>query len=209
MMVHSWHTQHIKVFFLDKNTNKTHYLNPKAWTSRRRWSSHADMIHQYSHCIEKRLNAMNYTNIELYMDIWRSMNRRFNQRQIDPRVDLLKAKWSPFEKTEWLIPLMSDLSGWREKLAEIEDYFEKKNRNFELTFVADLNGLTLENFISESLNATIEVLNGKINVEIEIEPKDSNKKDKKENESFNVTLHPGEKLNVIFLLYNLTKNFKY
>lgn len=59
-------------------------MNPKAWTDRRRWSSHADMIVQYSKCIEKRLNAANYTDVELYFDVWRSMNHRFNQRQIDP-----------------------------------------------------------------------------------------------------------------------------
>ena len=57
MMVHSWHTQHIKISFYDKNTNKTHYLNPKAWTSSKRWSSHGDMMHQYAKCIKNKLNS--------------------------------------------------------------------------------------------------------------------------------------------------------
>lgn len=126
MMVHSWHTQHIKIYFLDKKTNKTQYINPKAWTSRRRWSSHADMIYQYSRCIKDRLGRFGYEEIELHMDIWRSMNHRFNQRQIDPRVDLVKANWSPLENTQWLIPLMTDLSDWRTKMKEIEDKYQNK-----------------------------------------------------------------------------------
>lgn len=115
MMIHSWHTQHIKIHFIDKNTNETHYLNPKAWTSRRRWSSHADMIYQYSNCIKERLRSYNYTNIELYIDVWRSMNHRFNQRQLDPRVNLIEAEWNPFKQTEWIIPLLTELSDWRKK----------------------------------------------------------------------------------------------
>ncbi len=83
-------------------------MNPKSWTTRRRWSSHSDMIIQYlqeffvlnnhiilsyiyilnqryANCIEKKLYTANYTDIELYFDVWRSMNHRFNQRQLDPR----------------------------------------------------------------------------------------------------------------------------
>jgi vitamin K-dependent gamma-carboxylase len=123
MMVHSWHTQHIKIQFVDKTTNTTHYINPKAWSSRRRWSSHADMIYQYAQCIQERLRAFGYADVELYMDVWRSMNHRFNQRQLDPRVDLTKAKWHPFERTEWLMPLMTELSDWRSKMKTIEEKF--------------------------------------------------------------------------------------
>ena len=125
MMVHSWHTQHIKISFYDKNTNKTHYLNPKAWTSSKRWSSHGDMMHQYAKCIKNKLNAYNYTNIELYIDVWRSMNHRFNQRQLDPRVDLLKAEWSPFKPTKWLLPLLTELREWRKKMHELEKEAEE------------------------------------------------------------------------------------
>ena len=185
-MVHSWHTQHIKIYFVDKKNNQTHYLNPKAWTTRRRWSSHGDMMYQYAKCIEQRLNENGFKDVELYFDIWRSMNHRFNQRQVDPRVDMTKVEWSPFKEAKWLIPLMSDLSGWRSKLKEIEDYYSKNNTDFDLTFVADLKGLKLENFISPFLNSTIEVLNGK--VEIETESKNGKKK--------NTTLNVGEKLNL-------------
>jgi vitamin K-dependent gamma-carboxylase len=166
MMVHSWHTQHIKISFKDKDTNQTHYINPRAWSTRRRWSSHADMIHQYGKCIQERLKNNNFTNIELHMDIWRSMNHRFHQRQIDPKVDLTQAKWSPFEETRWLMPLLTNLSDWRTKMKDIEIKMGKIDRNLDITFVADFPGLMLENYISNDLNATIEVLNGQINVEI-------------------------------------------
>ena len=123
---------------------------------------------------------------------------------MDPRVDLAKAKWSPFEQTEWIIPLQTELSDWRSKLKEIEAKFREANRDFELTFIADLNGLKLENYISGYLNASIEVLKGKVNVEIEIEEDGSNaanktvkseKKSKKIRKQ-NVTLGIGEKFEV-------------
>ena len=206
MMVHSWHTQHIKISFLDKNTNTTHYLNPKAFTTRKRWSSHADMTYQYVNCIKERLtNQFNYSNIELYIDVWRSMNHRFNQRQIDPRVDLFKAEWSPFKTTEWTIPLMTDLSSWRDKMKEIEDKFQKNDKIYDLTFVADLNGLKLENFISSYLNSSIEVINGRVNVELE-EELESEKSKKKKIFRKNVTLNVGDKLQVKWTNKNLKIN---
>lgn len=132
------------------------------------------------------------------------MNHRFNQRQLDPRVDLAKAKWSPFEQTDWIIPLQTELSDWRSKLKEIEAKFREANRDFELTFIADLNGLKLENYISGYLNASIEVLKGKVNVEIEIEEDSSNAENKtvksekksKKIRKQNVTLDVGEKFEV-------------
>jgi vitamin K-dependent gamma-carboxylase len=190
MMVHSWHTQHIKIHFIDKKTKKTHYLDPKAWTSKRRWSSHGDMIYQYAQCIKHKLHAYNYTDIELYMDVWRSMNHRFNQRQLDPRVDLLKAEWSPWKTTPWLMPLMTDLSPWRSKLKEIEEKYKKLNSFYDLTFVADFNGLSLENYVSQHLNTSIEVLSGKVNVELI------------DNKKKNYTLTPGRKLQVLILQFH-------
>ncbi len=189
MMVHSWHTQHIKINFIDKKTNKTHYLNPKAWTNRRRWSSHADMIYQYANCIKERLHSYNYTEIELYMDIWRSLNHRFHQRQIDPRVNMANAKWNPFEQTEWIIPLLSDLTDWRTKMKQIEDEYSDKNVN--LTFLADLKGLKLENYVSKNLKSAIEVLDGQVKVEIKEKTENSSRKT-------NYTLNKGDKIQVLF-----------
>ena len=203
MMIHSWHTQHIKISFLDKTTNQTHYLNPKAWTTRRRWSSHADMIKQYSECIENRLTGMNYSNIELYIDVWRSMNHRFNQRQLDPRVDMTKAKWNHFTETKWLMPLLTELSDWREKLQDIEREHVEKSDEYDLTFVADFNGLKLENYISKSLNTSLEVLNGQVNVELDVSVNNWTS-ERMTNDSFssvgvikvNKTLVSGQKLEV-------------
>lgn len=114
------------------------------------------------------------------MDIWRSMNHRFNQRQIDPRVNLLKAEWSPLKQTSWLMPLLTDLNDWRTKIDEIGDSITKENEFIDLTFVADFPGLHLENYVAKRLNATIEVLNGQVNVETD---KDTN-----------YTLNVGDKL---------------
>lgn len=42
-------------------------------------------------------------------------------------------------------------------------------KEYDLTFVADLPGLKLENYVSEHMNASVEVLKGKVNLEIEYE----------------------------------------
>jgi vitamin K-dependent gamma-carboxylase len=139
------------------------------------------------------------------MDIWRSMNQRFNQRQVDPRVNLLKAKWTPFEDTKWIVPLLTELSNWRAKMKEIEKKFRESEtkQDYELTFVADLHGLKLENYISNYLNSSIEVLNGKINVEFDVEQvenistKNTTIKQKIKTVKKNFTLGPGDKLQVI------------
>ncbi|CAF1262070.1 unnamed protein product [Adineta steineri] len=168
MMVHSWHTQHVKITFLDKKTNEPHYLRPTAWASAKRWSSHADMIVQYAQCIKGKLKQHGYDDVELRFDIWRSMNGRFNQRQIDPRIDLLSSdvKWSPFQDTPWLQPLLTNLSDWRTRMQKIETELSSKDQNVLVTFVADFPGLFLENYIPADLNTTIEVLEGQIVVEM-------------------------------------------
>lgn len=65
------------------------------------------------------------------------------------------------------MPLLTELSDWRVKMTHIEKELAKENEEYDLTFVADFNGLKLENFISNSLNASIEVLKGVVNVEME------------------------------------------
>jgi vitamin K-dependent gamma-carboxylase len=70
------------------------------------------------------------------------MNGRFNQRQIDPRIDLLSpdVKWSPFEDTPWLLPLLTNLSDWRTRMQQIENELSTKDQNVLVTFVADFPG---------------------------------------------------------------------
>jgi len=142
MMVHSWHTQHVKITFVDKKTDEPHYLRPTAWATAKRWSSHADMIVQYAQCIQTKLKEHGYDDIELYFDIWRSMNGRFNQRQLDPRLNVLSAdaKWTPFEDTKWMLPLLTNLSDWRTRMLQIEQERSNQDQNVLVTFVADFPG---------------------------------------------------------------------
>ena len=127
------------------------------------------MTKQYATCLARKLREHEELNISdpaVYFDIWRSMNRRFQQRIFDPRVDIVKARWSPFEKPKWVLPLMVDLSPWRSKLDEIEQKALSENNNYtDVVFVADFPGLNLENFVKEDLNASITVLEGTLVVE--------------------------------------------
>jgi vitamin K-dependent gamma-carboxylase len=70
------------------------------------------------------------------------MNGRFNQRQMDPRIDLLSpdTKWNPFEETTWLQPLLTNLSDWRTRMLQIETDLSSKDQNVLVTFVADFPG---------------------------------------------------------------------
>lgn len=126
-------------------------------------------------------------------------------RIFDPRVDVVKADWSPFRPNPWLMPLLVDLSPWRTKFQEIESSLDNQT---EIVFIADfpgctfplifcfaysdmnqltihpLSGLHLENFVSEDLgNTSIHMLQGKVIVEVVEEKK-------------NYTLQPNEQINV-------------
>lgn len=167
MMVHTWNLQHLKITYIDKETGEEGYLNPKAWVLSGRWSSHPDMIKQYARCVEQRLASYNITDIELHIDVWRALNDRFQQRSVDPRVNLLEASWSPFTQTQWVLPLLVDLSDWRGKLAEIEKEIFEQDSDTDVVFVADFPGLYLENFVQEELgNTSITVMKGQVVVEL-------------------------------------------
>ncbi|KAL7667475.1 hypothetical protein ACOME3_010708 [Neoechinorhynchus agilis] len=169
MMVHSWHTQHIKITCLDKKTNKTFFIKKDSYTSTSRWSSHADMIKQHAVCIARQLekdNDKKNGRYAIYMDIWRSMNHRFEQRQVNPHVDISTAPWSPFHPSEWIIPLYRNLSHWRHKIEFIRKEVENMDNGIQTTFVADAPGLTLTNFIENEISALLVVLDGEVTVEI-------------------------------------------
>jgi len=167
---------------------------------------------QYAQCIKGKLKEHDYDDVELRFDIWRSMNGRFNQRQIDPRIDLLSpdAKWSPFKDTSWLQPLLTNLSDWRTRMQEIQNDLATKDQNALITFVADFPGkekknlfpksnnylgLFLENYIPPDLNTTIEVLEGQITVEML-----SLKKNVTLNVGQNISVPSGDYHNGLFLL---------
>ncbi|XP_069773792.1 vitamin K-dependent gamma-carboxylase [Narcine bancroftii] len=169
MMVHSRSHQHVKITYKDGVTGEIGYLNPGVWTQSRRWKDHADMLKQYSTCLAQELHRYNIVDPEIYFDIWVSINDRFQQRLFDPRVDVVRAEWSPFAKTSWLMPLLVNLSPWRLKFEEIEKTLDNQT---DVVFIADFPGLHLENFVSEDLgNTSIQVLKGELAVEIVAETK--------------------------------------
>uniref|UniRef100_A0A8C9SK90 Gamma-glutamyl carboxylase n=1 Tax=Scleropages formosus TaxID=113540 RepID=A0A8C9SK90_SCLFO len=179
MMVHSRSHQHVKITYRDGKTGDIGYLNPGVFTQSRRWKDHGDMLKQYATCLSRHLPRYNITDPEIYFDIWVSINERFQQRIFDPRVDIVKAEWSPFRPNPWLMPLLVDLSPWRVKFSEIEGTLDNQT---EVVFIADFPGLHLENYVSGDLgNTSVQVLQGQVNVEI-VE------------EKVNYTLHPGDKM---------------
>ncbi|XP_027031142.2 vitamin K-dependent gamma-carboxylase [Tachysurus fulvidraco] len=179
MMVHSRSHQHVKITYKDGVTGEIGYLNPGVFTQSRRWKDHGDMLKQYAACLSRTLPHYNISEPQIYFDIWVSINDRFQQRIFDPRVDIVKADWSPFCTNPWLMPLLVDLSPWRTKFQEIEGTLDNQT---EVVFIADFPGLHLENYVSEDLgNTSVQVLQGTVNVEILKEMK-------------NYTLVPGEKM---------------
>ncbi|XP_022359868.1 vitamin K-dependent gamma-carboxylase isoform X1 [Enhydra lutris kenyoni] len=179
MMVHSRSHQHVKITYRDGRTGELGYLNPGVFTQSRRWKDHADMLKQYATCLSHLLPKYNVTDPQIYFDIWVSINDRFQQRIFDPRVDIVQAAWSPFQRTPWLQPLLMDLSPWRTKLQEIKSSLDNHT---EVVFIADFPGLHLENFVSEDLgNTSIQLLQGEVTVELVAEQK-------------NQTLQEGEKM---------------
>ena len=127
------------------------------------------MIKQYALCVASRIKEtpeLGIQNPQIYIDVWRSLNKRFQQRLIDPDVDLVSAPWSPFEEVKWIRPLLTGLTPWREKLHEIRTQTYMRSNISDVTFVADFPGLYLENFIDEEVVANLTVLYGSVNVEI-------------------------------------------
>ncbi|KAM7369066.1 hypothetical protein PAMP_013365 [Pampus punctatissimus] len=179
MMVHSRSHQHVKITYKDGKTGEIGYLNPGVFTQSRRWKDHGDMLKQYASCLNQFLPRYNISDPEIYFDIWSECFPSL--RIFDPRVDIVKADWSPFQTNTWLMPLLVDLSPWRTKFQEIEGSLDNQT---EIVFIADFPGLHLENFVSEDLgNTSIHVLQGQVNVEVVDEKK-------------NYTLQPGEQIQV-------------
>ncbi|NWU87516.1 VKGC carboxylase, partial [Onychorhynchus coronatus] len=137
---------------------------PQVFTQSRRWRDHADMLKQYSSCLSRLLPRYNVSRPRIYFDVWVSINERFQQRLVDPHVDLVRAPWSPWTPTPWLLPLLVDLSPWRQRLQELEAQLDGHT---DTVFIADFPGLHLENFVSEDLgNTSLRVLRGQVLVEL-------------------------------------------
>lgn len=171
MMISTYETTATSIKVIDNSNNRTHFLEPYAFTEYDRWTKSADMAKQYAHCISDKLttffdsNPLESKDISVYFDVWCSMNRRFQQRVFDPSEDLLKAKWSPFQETQWVLPLLDQFNYMRPEIKKMATGVYEWNNYSDVLFFADFPGLTLENFISLDLeNVTISVLEGKIEV---------------------------------------------
>ncbi|XP_030757480.1 vitamin K-dependent gamma-carboxylase-like isoform X1 [Sitophilus oryzae] len=180
MMVHSWNSVLVVVKVVDNESGQEHFLDPNAWSLKNRWNYYADMSLQYAQCIKKNLNEGIKENneeivipdisknISIYIDVWCSLNGRFQQRMYDPNYDLLRAKWSPFEPVEWLMPLMIEYNNFREQIPEIIEHVHSWNNESNVIFVADFPGMYLENFIEEDFhNVSLTVLRGEVVYEME------------------------------------------
>ncbi|XP_074649215.1 vitamin K-dependent gamma-carboxylase-like [Tubulanus polymorphus] len=189
MMVQSWSEQHLHVKFVDKNTGYVGFLNPHAWTDSKqtRWNSYADMLKQYAYCVQDKLaTRYNITNIELYVDVWKSVNSRIHQRMFNPTVDLISAEWDVFKQTKWTMPLQEQFNYMRAETKNIMKQLGERTNHTQVVTVIDFPGLVLENFIKKEVrNPIIQVLHGAVNLEIPMRVPGKNTVEKK-----NLTITP-------------------
>lgn len=85
-------------------------------------------------------NYITSDNISVYVDVWCSLNKRFQQRMYDPNYDLLRANWSPFESVEWLMPVLMEYSGFRTTMNDISREVYSWSNNSDVLFIADFPG---------------------------------------------------------------------
>jgi vitamin K-dependent gamma-carboxylase len=209
MMVHSWDTNLVVVKVVDNNSGGEYFLDPEAWTQNERWTKHADMCVQYAQCLKKNLmldleqeksrpkakllnevgpKHITSENISIFIDVWCSLNGRFQQRMFDPNYDLLQANWSPFKPVEWLKPVLSEYNDLRSQMNRISQNVFSWSNYSDVLFIADFPGLHLENFITEDLrNVTLTVLEGEVFYEVEDEHAD---------QSFGIRLNKNESVPV-------------
>ena len=169
MMVHAWETVLVTIKVVENESQREHFLHPNVFALNDRWTKHPDMAYQYAHCLEKQLvknepeSILSSTNISIYFDVWCSLNGRFQQRFFDPNVNMLSATWSPFRRTEWVLPLLDGFNGMRSKITEIRQTVLEWNNQSDVIFVADFPKLTLSNFIQPELtNVSLTLLQGRI-----------------------------------------------
>lgn len=53
------------------------------------------------------------SNLSVYMDVWCSLNGRFQQRIFDPNVDMLTVDWHPFKHVSFVMPLLTQYNSYR------------------------------------------------------------------------------------------------
>ncbi|XP_018368720.1 PREDICTED: vitamin K-dependent gamma-carboxylase [Trachymyrmex cornetzi] len=181
MMVHSWDTIHVVIKVHDNVNDEIRYLDPVAWVQNDRWMKHGDMAIQYSQCLKnnlmrrkEELRTKHYsediekwmklsTNLSVYIDVWCSLNGRFQQRIFNPNIDMLTVDWHPFKPVSFLMPLLTQYSSYRHKMDEIQQHVYTWSNFTDVLFVADFPGMYLENYISTDFtNVSLTVLEGEI-----------------------------------------------
>ncbi|KYM96640.1 Vitamin K-dependent gamma-carboxylase [Cyphomyrmex costatus] len=181
MMVHSWDTVHVVIKVHDNANNEVRYLDPVAWVQNDRWMKHGDMVIQYSQCLknnlirrieELRINHYSEdkekwmklsTNLSVYIDVWCSLNGRFQQRIFNPNIDMLTVDWHPFKSVSFLMPLLTQYNSYRHKMDVIQQHVYTWSNYTDVLFVADFPGMYLENYISTDFtNVSLTVLEGEV-----------------------------------------------
>ncbi|XP_076163553.1 gamma-glutamyl carboxylase isoform X2 [Ptiloglossa arizonensis] len=183
MMVHVWDTILVVIKVHDNVSNEDRYLDPKAWVQTDRWEKHGDMARQYAFCLRDNLieqekhiykRDLQYqsrakwthlsSNLSIYIDVWCSLNGRFQQRMFDPNVDLLTIDWHPFKPVLFLMPLLSQYNSYRYRLEQIQQHVYSWSNDTDVLFVADFPGMYLDNYIDKNFtNVTLTVLEGENN----------------------------------------------
>ncbi|XP_031841315.2 gamma-glutamyl carboxylase isoform X1 [Nomia melanderi] len=182
MMVHTWDAILVEIKIHDNLSNEDRYLDPKVWVQTDRWEKHGDMARQYAFCIkdnlieqEKHMWKNNHqfrkttkwsrlsTNLSIYIDVWYSLNGRFQQRMFDPNVDLLTVDWHPLKPISFLMPLLTQYNSYRYKLEKIQQYVYTWSNDTNVLFVADFPGMHLDNYIAKNFtNVSLTVLEGEV-----------------------------------------------
>lgn len=141
------------------------------------------MTHQYAQCINNNLknefklndkSILTSDNFSIYFDVWCSLNGRFQQRILNPTVDLLKTDWHPLKKPAFTLPLLKEYNHFRKKINKISDDVFSWSNYTDVLFMADFPGLSLDNYISPELgNVTLTVLEGAIRFQLHNKTKSS------------------------------------
>nr|XP_054919472.1 vitamin K-dependent gamma-carboxylase-like [Dermacentor andersoni] len=166
MMVHNWRPVHIKLVLYDNAAHKTHFLDPEKFTTSKRWHHQADMVVQFAHCISDRFRQdYGMKDVEIYVDVWMSLNGRFAQRMYDPTVNILEQPWSPFVEVPWVMPVLTNLSEWRHSIKKIRGRVHAASTLADVEFIADFPGFSLVNYMGTNFdNTSLEVLKGTVAV---------------------------------------------
>lgn len=178
MMIHAWDTVQVTIRIVDNGNDKSHFIEPYTFTENDRWTKHADLAKQHAACINKHLKHEYYLNLDnknnlltsdnysIYFDVWCSLNGRFQQRMFNPNVDILKADWSPFYDTKWIMPLLKEFTKMRTTITQITDDILSLNNYTDVLFIADFPTFILDNYIAPELeNVTLTVLEGIVRYE--------------------------------------------